>query len=350
VKWHSDGVIDDFSTINPLRVADLFDPGLVEARRVPGGHIHLTWKAVDGDGDEYAVQALNSRVFPDTAVLVGNLIRISAVLRGAGVPIADSAGVGPGRGMSHRHGGRVWRASRWVQGHHPNPADPVEVRKTSAAFGRFDRALVGLDGIHQVIDHFHDPALRYQRMDRAIGLAPPARCRALAATRDRIGELWPIVAPAAAARSGLPGRVCHNDAKLVNAIVADDGRMVIIDLDTVMPGTIIDDVGELVRSVARPVEDDASGSTVPLGMVEAVMEGFGEFSSHEAALLPWSGLILTIENAMRFLTDFADGDIYFAVTDPEQNLRRAAAQVDLAEQLLAAHDQITVAASNAIRG
>jgi len=347
-------VTHDFSATSPLHVPDLLNPTLVEATIISAGHIHQTWRVVDGDGREYAVQALNERVFPDFDALNANSTRVSRRLRETGVPTIESVGVGPERGMVHLWDGYAWRASRWVHGRRPDPTDPVDVRNASMAFGRLDGALLGLNDLHEVIANFHDPTLRYQQMLRSVVAAPLDRISAASIILDRIREAWPVVAPAVEARSGLPTRVAHNDAKIDNVIAADDGRMVVIDLDTVMPGTILNDVGEMLRSVVRPIEDEMSTDVAPLEMVEAVMsgftEGFGELAPPEAELMPWAGVVLTIENAMRFLTDFADGDIYFSVDDPFQNLRRAKVQVDLAEKLLRMQDQIAAVVISVIRG
>jgi hypothetical protein len=114
----------------------------------------------------------------------------------------------------------------------------------------------------------------------------------------------------------------------------------VLDLDTTMPGSILADVGELVRSGTRTIaEDVAELAPVARGRLEAVVGGFLDgwglpLDPAEAAALPVAGAVLTVENAVRFLTDHLDGDVYFAVDGPGHNLRRHRAAVVQGRALL----------------
>jgi Ser/Thr protein kinase RdoA (MazF antagonist) len=139
----------------------------------------------------------------------------------------------------------------------------------------------------------------------------------------------------------LPVRVAHNDAKAANVLLDAAGRPAgVLDLDTTMAGTILADVGELVRSATRlRPEDVADPAPVLAGRLAAVTEGFlagwGEpLHPAEAAALPLAGVVLTLENAVRFLTDHLDGHFYYAADGPGHNLRRHRAAVVQGRALL----------------
>ncbi|MDQ4089492.1 MAG: phosphotransferase, partial [Actinomycetota bacterium] len=141
----------------------------------------------------------------------------------------------------------------------------------------------------------------------------------------------------------LPERTVHNDTKVENLLfdAATGAGVCLVDLDTVGPGTVLFDVGDLVRSGAvRAAEDgDPAALTVDAAIVDAVFEGYagaGFLTPGEVDLLPLAGPLMALEAAARFLTDYLEGDVYFRVTDADHNLRRARNQLRAVELLLAA--------------
>ena len=141
----------------------------------------------------------------------------------------------------------------------------------------------------------------------------------------------------------IPTRVAHNDAKIANVLFdGTTGRAaMVIDLDTVMPGTPLFDFGDLVRSsVSRSAEDTTALDDVVaepelyLALREGYLEGTaGLLTPAEIALLEPAGRVITWEQAIRFLTDYLDGDVYFATEHRDHNLERARAQLALLASL-----------------
>lgn len=122
-----------------------------------------------------------------------------------------------------------------------------------------------------------------------------------------------------------PIRVAHHDAKGVNLVNRPNGRTTVLDLDTVMGGTILSDVGELIRTCTRPV---AEGASFEIDLAEAAVRGFVNgwemaLTASEVAALPLAGVLMTLQNAVRFLTDHLGGDTYFRVRTLGENLHRA---------------------------
>ena len=143
--------------------------------------------------------------------------------------------------------------------------------------------------------------------------------------------------------AGLPERVTHNNAKISNVLLDEHtGKGVcVIDLETAMPGLAPFDFGDMVRTMScRAAEDERDLSLVrmEMGMFEALAQGFlsgaGRFlTDAEKGKLAEAGRVITLEQGIRFLTDYLEGDIYFKVHRAGHNLDRAQAQFRLVESL-----------------
>lgn len=149
----------------------------------------------------------------------------------------------------------------------------------------------------------------------------------------------------------LPLRVTHNDTKINNVMTDNEtGKaLCVIDLDTVMPGSVLYDFGDAIRfgaSTAAEDEPDTSRISVDMNLFRLFTAGFlsevnvGFLTKEEILLLPLGVKVLTCELAMRFLTDYIDGDLYFKVKDPEHNLVRAHAQMALLEDVERKYDEM----------
>ena len=328
---------------------------LADARVVParGGHVNASFFIAGGtDAPRWLLQCLNRSVFPSPELVMRN---IEVVLAGAAaMPDADVRlptllRTPSGEGWVHDAEGQLWRC--WVV--MPGARSTVKVtgvtdaREAGRAFGAFARIATTLDAglLAETIPEFHDTPARLARLEASIardamGRVDQAREEIALALRHR--SLAPLlVAPL---RSGaIPTRVAHNDAKIANVLFhAVTGRaLMVIDLDTVMPGTPLFDFGDLVRSSASTAAEDATD----LGQVEAepelygaLLEGYlagtaGLLTPAERALLEPAGRVITWEQALRFLTDYLDGDTYFATSHREHNLERARAQLALLASL-----------------
>ena len=137
----------------------------------------------------------------------------------------------------------------------------------------------------------------------------------------------------------LPLRVTHNDTKLNNILIDRDTKegICVIDLDTTMPGLSINDFGDSIRFGAnhsKEDEKDLSKVNFDIELYEAYTRGFlegarGGLTKAELEYLPWGAKLMTLECGIRFLTDYLDGDHYFRIHYPEQNLDRTRTQFKL---------------------
>ena len=202
------------------------------------------------------------------------------------------------------------------------------------------------------IPNFHNTKKRYANFLAALERNASGRAHLVADEikfiTDRADKCALIVD---ALESGdLPLRVTHNDTKLSNILLDEttEEAVCIIDLDTVMPGSALYDLGDSIRSGATSAaEDEPDLSKVHFlpEMFKVYARGFikgcgGALTEKEIAMLPDGGYMLTLEQAIRFLTDYLDGDTYFHVDYPEHNLIRTRTQIKLVADMEACMDEL----------
>ena len=332
--------------------------------RLTGGHIHGTWAIMvtvaSGVRRRYVAQSLNAYVFADLPACEANLARIDEHFHGAR---RDAAGGGTASvtvPRLHRTAagavhwtdatGTTWRLADYVESTvaGTTAADAGQAYEAALAFGRYAHALSSIDGgpFAVTIDRFHDPRWRLQQLDDAVSADSFGR---LQDCRDTVSSARLIAARVIDLIDGLPPlpqRAVHNDAKVSNVRFDErTGRAVcIVDLDTTMPGTLVCDVGELLRTATTAtVEDDprpldATSIAIDGERVEAVVRGFVDGAGMlvvdaERAAMAHAGPVMAAENALRFLADHLRGDVYYGADRAGQNLDRARTQLAIAEAL-----------------
>ena len=230
-----------------------------------------------------------------------------------------------------------------------NAATPALAFEAARAYGAFVRALADfpVDSLAEVIPGFHDTEQRWQVFEKTLAENPANR---LENARPEVAEMLaarPVFQKISHLKTSgaLPLRVTHNDTKAGNVLLdRDSGRAVaVIDWDTVMPGTVLSDFGDMVRSFApdRPENDpDTASLALRHDVLAAMREGFLSetadiLTETERENLDLGGLWIVGEQALRFLTDYLAGDVYYKVAHPELNLTRARNQLALLKKLAA---------------
>ncbi len=309
-----------------------------DVSRLGGGHIHKNYRVQLGPID-LVVQQLNTHVFADLDAVQNNLVLVCDHLRSVGFPSLQPVPTVAGHLLFEAPGGSRWRAMHFVEGTSGNVAVDVDgLRAVSEFFGRFDDALSTLpvDALVETIPRFHDFGFRLSQLTDAITADRVGRVAACAQAIDRCMN---AVVNLSAVEGwsewhSLPRRLVHNDAKATNVMLDNSGvPVMVLDLDTCMAGTLLNDVGELVRSFGKQPQP------LDFERVDAVLEGFrygwgSDLTDEEVALLPLAGAKLAIENAVRFLADHLDGDRYFRLSGAQSNLARFLAEVGHGEDLL----------------
>ncbi|MDR1373516.1 MAG: phosphotransferase [Treponema sp.] len=241
--------------------------------------------------------------------------------------------------------GGWWRTYLFIEGTHTRDlaASPGEAAFLGQSIGSFQKQLANLGGrrLNETIPGFHDMESRYTRFYRA--LSEDSRKRASHAGAEiefmRENEDRGAVLVNALRSGYIPERICHNDTKMNNILIddKDNTALCVCDLDTVMPGTVLFDTGDLIRTITNRIrEDDQDLSRVDfdLDFLKALLEGYLSEASvfltrNEKDLLLESGRNLTQIMALRFLTDYLEGDQYYHIARPEHNLDRCRNQIAL---------------------
>ncbi len=346
-----------------LPVAGFAIPGeLVATAHFGSGHIHATFVAefnANAETSRYVFQRLNERVFPDIAAVMDNLVRVLAHLDAKERPGARRLSLVPTTAGSSYHrdpDGHAWRAFPFLEGTESldsieSPGDAFEAAR---AFGAFASDLADLPGppLSVPIPHFHDLAQRFGDLQRAAAKNISRRAERVSTEIDRLRRWFDTVDAELLAcdLDGQPRRIAHHDCKVNNVLFDRESRdaVCVVDLDTVMEGTLLSDFGELVRTAACPSPEDEiyrAGMHLDVEVLRALSHGYlmgaaPLVTDAELQVLPLAGLTLALMNAIRFLTDDLEGDRYFHVDREGHNLDRCRAQLRLVE-LLHEHREAT---------
>lgn len=333
------------------RVAERFAvPGTVAAVARHGqGLIHDSFAVTFTTGQgarRILVQRMNRAVFSDPLAVLGNVARVTehlrAKLRARSVAelerrVLTLVAADDGGPCVYDERGEVYRAYLFVERAHAvsGPPSVEHARQAGFAFGEYQALLADLplETLVETIPGFHDTAARLVALTRAAeqdlhgraaGAGPElAFIEARAALVQRFTD--------AIARGDLERRVVHNDTKLDNLLFDDatGEALCVVDLDTTMPGVSAHDFGDLARSLASA----HGGSALPLPLLHAAADGYrsavGPLTAAERELLPEAPRLIALELGARFLADYLQGDRYFTVSEPGQNLARAREQLRL---------------------
>ncbi len=337
-----------------------FPDTLLGAVRYGQGHINDTFCVLcqpqEGDCVRFILQGLSSAAFPHPEELMENFIGITSYLRqkvtaNGGDPLRETLSLvqtRDGKDFYTDSNGKVWRLMPFVENTDCFQSATPELFEASArSFGRFQYMLQGYpaDTLHETIARFHDTENRYEKFIAALEADKHDRAKDIQAdiqfVLDRKADC--SVALQALRAGKLPLRVTHNDTKLNNILIDRDTYegICVIDLDTTMPGLSINDFGDSIRFGAnhsKEDEKDLSKVNFDIELYEVYTRGFlegaqGSLTPAELEYLPWGARLMTLECGIRFLTDYLDGDHYFHIHYPTQNLDRCRTQFKLVKDM-----------------
>ncbi len=321
------------------------------------GHINSTYFIYCTDGEKYVLQNINTKVFKDPEILMSNVVGVTAHIRQK----LKAEGKDPSRGtlkffkaengLYYYTDGeqRCWRIYKYIDRVDCfQSADSTELlERVGRAFGHFQMQLADYDAsaLRETIPNFHNTPSRLADFKAAFERDIAGRASSIPDdirfVLDR-SEVCSYIMERIA-NGTLPLRVTHNDTKLNNILMDNKtGEPVcVIDLDTIMPGSVLFDFGDAIRfgaSSAAEDETDLSKVYMREEAFDAFAKGFvggleGSLSEAEILELPMGALIITLETGIRFLTDYLSGDTYFRIHYPEHNLDRARNQFALVRDM-----------------
>ena len=331
----------------------------------PLGHglINHTYLVTCTDSTRYTLQKINQTVFREPDRLMENFVGVcrfleKKIIAEGGDPVREC--VRPvstldGKNFFYSPEDGYWRMNGYVEGvAYDAPDRKGLLYEAARAFGQFQRRLGDYPAatLYETIPNFHHTPTRYAAFEAALARDAAGRAASMTAEIDALKHLSPY-ATAITSRledGTLPLRVTHNDTKLNNVLFdpETDKAVCVIDLDTVMPGSLLYDFGDALRFAGnRTAEDDPDLSRVvfDLGRYEEYVSGFlagvgDAMTKKEKDMLPLSVLVITYEQALRFMTDYLDGDVYYQMRYPAHNYDRTRAQIRLAEDILSKLDEM----------
>lgn len=303
------------------------------------------------EAPDYILQRINHSIFRDVELLQKNIQRITDHVR---KKLKERNESDPDRKtltpvlakdgkLYYFDGNNYWRVTIFIpRSKTYEQVTPDFAYLTGVAFGEFQYLLSDISGepLGATIPDFHNMEFRLKQLGDAIAANPVGR---LAKVQEIVEELQKRAEEMCKAehlyREGqLPKRITHCDTKVNNMLFDENDQFLcVIDLDTTMPGFVLSDFGDFIRTAANTgAEDDED-----LSRVSVNMDIFREFSRGyikaaspfltdiEIQNLPYGAQLLTYMQTVRFLTDYINGDTYYKTQYPEHNLQRTLAQLTL---------------------
>jgi len=328
-----------------------------EIKVIESGHINKTYLVKYTTGKDYILQYVNTKVFPNIVELMKNIEGVTEYIRNKGESKTLKFIKTKGENPSYIYN-KNWRMQRFIENTKTYiSTESLEIlTEAGKAVGDFQKQLDGFDAerLFEIIPKFHYTPNRVKQLydainseenktERAERFEKAKECIEFLTAEKRLSKTDEITSRLE--NHTIPLRVTHNDTKLSNILFDKDTDkyVTLIDFDTIMPGSIVYDFGECIRTgstLAAEDEQDLSKIYVDMERFEAFTKGFleymkGTITKEELELLPTGAWMMTYENATRFLADYLNGDTYFAVNEniEDHNLIRAKAQIEIVRQM-----------------
>ncbi len=322
----------------------------VEAVPFGSGLINHTWK-IRKDQDLYILQRINAQVFKDPAAIAFNINAIAAYLKehNPGYLFVTPVKSVYQEDLYFDKDNGYFRLSPFVRHSHTIDvvSQPSQAFEAAKQFGKFTSLLVDFDAtqLKITLPDFHNLTLRYQQFNQAISTGDAGRINDSAGLIARIVAYQSIAETFAKIRTNPQFRIraTHHDTKISNVLFDNEDKgLCVIDLDTLMPGYFISDLGDMMRTYLSPVseeEKDFQRIVVRDEYFSAILQGYlgelkNELTEQEKSHFVYAGKFMIYMQAIRFLTDHLNNDKYYGAIYEGHNFIRAENQVTLLDRLV----------------
>lgn len=360
-------IVSRFETVGTVEEIRPLGPGFINDT--------LIVKCNDnGTEVRYILQRKNHHVFPDVPGMMNNIIMVTEhikakVAAAGGDPdrealtvvkrrqesITESESTQPYNDLYYKdEDGNYWAMCTFIEGSvtYERADTPALAFKGGQGIGKFQAQLADFTTpLSETIKGFHNIRWRFQQWDEAVNKDAAGRVKDLAeeiswieSRKEEMLAFWSLVE-----NGTIPTRVTHNDTKISNILFDAEGEVLcVIDLDTCMSSTSLNDFGDAIRSYTNTgVEDDRDLSKVSMSleMFKAYAEGYlserkESMTESELEWLAFSARYITYEQVLRFLMDYIDGDVYYKTNAPDHNLVRTHAQYKLLQSMEEQYSQM----------
>ena len=353
-------IVSLFETVGKVEEVRPLGPGFINDT--------LIVKCLDGDAEvRYILQRKNHNVFPDVPGMMNNIVMVTAHIKAkveaaGGDPMREVLTVVERRQESLTEeekalpysnlyykdaDGNFWAMCTFIEGSvtYEKADTPALAYKGGQGIGKFQAQLADFNiPLSETIKGFHNIRWRFQQWEEALKKDAAGRVKDLAeeiswieSRKEEMLSFWSLVE-----NGTIPMRVTHNDTKISNILFDEAGEVLcVIDLDTCMSSTSLNDFGDAIRSYTNTgAEDDRDLSKVSMSleMFKAYAEGYlserkASMTESEIEWLAFSARYITFEQVLRFLMDYIDGDTYYKTNAPDHNLVRTHAQYKLLQSM-----------------
>ena len=332
---------------------------IAEIKPLGEGFINDTYVVkTEGDAPDYILQRKNHVIFPDVPGMMDNIKAVTEhIKKKVADPMRETLTVIPAKDgkLYVKDGENFWAVCLFI----PDTTSPSRAESPEQAYqgglgtGRFQALLADFDKpLNETIKGFHNIRWRFQQWDETVAADRAGRVAQLKeeiswieSRRKEMLDFWSLVEDGT-----IPMHVTHNDTKISNVLFnkADGSMLCMIDLDTVMTSTSLNDFGDAIRIYAiTGAEDEKDLDKVELDMemFKAYTEGYlherkASMVQSELDYLAFSARYITFEQVLRFLMDYIDGDRYYKIAYPDHNLVRTRAQYKLLQSMESKYDQM----------
>jgi len=310
------------------------------------GHINNTFKITSHNG-RYLLQQVNQNVFHNPQELSANHKIVFEHLSRKNSNLV----VRPLRSVENKYvikeGETFWRLYPFLDDYfsYEQMDSPTMAERCAEAFAYFGASLSDLDAaeLYEPIPDFHNTSARYQRFLNALKQGGKNRNNKCETVTEALLNYEDIITRFNGLNNLIPKRIVHNDTKINNLMFSNDDPQDyrIIDLDTMTSDYVLFDFGDMIRTGISPAEEDAENLNLVYlreeffkGFAQGFLRGYQNIlSSEEIDLLVFGAQLITFEQAIRFLTDYLEGDIYYKTQYPDHNLVRTKTQLKLLDEL-----------------
>ena len=342
-------VLETFTTYS----ADLPDhsAGEIIVERIGGGLINHSYKITCQLKSDFLLQQINKKVFSNPQDVQENYLAIwqYAEFEFTGLRLPSPKYCGRNATLFIDEKENYWRAFEFIDNANMLlvAKKPSQAKATAKAFAKFTAAFdeFNVQSLKTVIPNFHNLSFRYQQFEESLNTELYERMGKASLfinelkQRERYKHFYEIIIES----DEFLQRVMHHDAKIANILFSKESGKVIcpVDFDTVMPGYFFSDLGDIIRSMACSHDEnsmDFENIAIRKDFYDAIIEGYmfvmeKQLTESEKKYIHYAGLLMIYMQALRFLTDYLNGDIYYRIEYPEQNLNRAKNQFILLEKL-----------------
>ena len=314
---------------------------IVSVKRIESGLINTTF-VLNSKANSYILQAINTKVFPNHEKGLENILTVGNWLKSKNYPYSFPL---PIKGQYLKLKNEVWRLSPFIKNSisYNQISSLDQVKGAAACLSKFYHYLSDLntDNLPITLPNFHNGNFIIKKFKEALTNGNKSRILLSKPIINEISNELPILRKWDEVCNSIPIRVVHYDTKINNFLFdkKTDEVLAIIDFDTLMPGCVLSDIGDMIRTFSNPVGEESKEIEKVVcsrEIVNVIIKEFTKTASlekKEKENLVFGGLAITFMQCVRFLTDYLNGDSYYKISYEDQNLIRAKNQWALYKSL-----------------